>query len=441
MNDENKALGFAKARSFAIRCSEGNVDFNKSDFILLVISKFLLLKEKVIKKDDNNNVHLMTNKYNDIINAIGNYIATHATKLSLYGIDVFGTNDPLLRKNIIIVQRLRNAIAHNYYDIDYENNMLIINNCGVYNGYRYDLVCNVPISLLDTFIYSEVEAADFRKLYSREQFPNTSLANYADYIRPSDTEVTALTTTEKHDDFLDYLQEMRLRYHNNFDDDDKNKKRIMSMFSEIQKITGMDQDGVTLASCYNYLRVLFASHHDISDIGILFLDLNKFKFEGKIRKEQLQKLLKYVKGTINVIKLYLGPYGPKDVEGIKGKIKELQDNIINFLINTKKEWLNSIRNGIFHANIKIDNGIITIHDMRNQLDDNTVIFKCTGKPVDFIELADNMQKPDPTYDNLWEFIIAEFSHYFPDNVATIEGMRYVMKFANQLELGEVRGKH
>ena len=28
MNDENKALGFAKARSFAIRCSEGNVDFN-----------------------------------------------------------------------------------------------------------------------------------------------------------------------------------------------------------------------------------------------------------------------------------------------------------------------------------------------------------------------------------------------------------------------------
>ena len=52
-----KKIVIQKAREFAQRSLTGNIkNVNKEDYYMFLVSKFLLLKEMIIKKDSENNI-------------------------------------------------------------------------------------------------------------------------------------------------------------------------------------------------------------------------------------------------------------------------------------------------------------------------------------------------------------------------------------------------
>lgn len=129
----------------------------KEYFFMFSISKFILLKETILKKDSANNILYFNNVKNarfipailsfaDEIKKNGKY-QINTTSIRLEKID--GDSQKLVEA-LLLFNKVRDSLAHGQYTIDLENDSLLINNDHSNDrNNAYKLVCSIPIKLLN----------------------------------------------------------------------------------------------------------------------------------------------------------------------------------------------------------------------------------------------------------------------------------------------------
>ena len=162
----------------------------KEYYLMFTISKFILLKESILKKDSANKILYFNNvKYAKYIPAILSF-ADEIKKNGDYKID---NTSIMLKENNIDSQKLteslwifnkvRDSLAHGQYTIDLENDSLLINNdhsnC---ENNSYKLICSIPIELLNSISFyiekvdEKPDAKELSKAY--REYLEEITANY-----------------------------------------------------------------------------------------------------------------------------------------------------------------------------------------------------------------------------------------------------------------------
>ena len=158
----DKKTVIEKAREFAERSLSGNIkNVNKEDYFMFLISRFLLLKEKIIKKDsEKNEIYFNYNEGKNFLSVI-KYIVDYIKENGKVEVDSKKViiipkvyNDSLLRFYIAAFNKLRDSFAHGMYEFDLENEQLIIVNDHSNDVEPYVLNCTLPISVLEFFTYA-----------------------------------------------------------------------------------------------------------------------------------------------------------------------------------------------------------------------------------------------------------------------------------------------
>ena len=133
----NKARSFAERNLYSIFQSA-----DKDDYFLFQISKFLLLKEYVIKKDFKNKTlyfdYAKNSMYLPSIMYVVDYVRNNGKILSNNLNVIIKNSDGIKSNNLKIIEdyirdfhKIRDSIAHGGYDIDSENGLICIKNNNV----------------------------------------------------------------------------------------------------------------------------------------------------------------------------------------------------------------------------------------------------------------------------------------------------------------------
>ena len=133
----------------------------KEYFFMFSISKFVLLKERILKKDSTNNILYFNNVKNakyipsilsfaDEIKKNGNYQINN-TSIMLEKTD---RDSQKLAEALWLFNKVRDSLAHGQYTIDLENDRILINNDHSNDrNNAYKLVCSIPIKLLNSISF------------------------------------------------------------------------------------------------------------------------------------------------------------------------------------------------------------------------------------------------------------------------------------------------
>ena len=156
-----KKIVIQKAREFAQRSLTGNIkNVNKEDYYMFLVSKFLLLKEMIIKKDSENNIlyfnYNKSKEYLPVIKYIVDYIKVNGTiqkNSTTVIIEPNQYNNSNLQFYIWTFNKIRDSLAHGMYEFDLNKRQLIIKNDHSNSRDPYVLNCALPIEMFELFIY------------------------------------------------------------------------------------------------------------------------------------------------------------------------------------------------------------------------------------------------------------------------------------------------
>lgn len=160
----------------------------KEYFFMFSISKFILLKEKILKKNSANNILYFDNikdgkyipailSFADEIKKNGSY-QINKTSIRLETID---SDSKKLAEALWLFNKVRDSLAHGQYTIDLKNDCILINNDHSNDkNNSYKLVCSISIKLLNSisFYIEEIKETKDKK--------DLSIA-YRDYIKKIST--------------------------------------------------------------------------------------------------------------------------------------------------------------------------------------------------------------------------------------------------------------
>lgn len=156
----------------------------KEYFFMFSISKFILLKEKILKKNSANNILYFDNikdgkyipailSFADEIKKNGSY-QINKTSIRLEKIDKYSKK---IAEALWLFNKVRDSLAHGQYTIDLKNDCILINNDHSNDkNNSYKLVCSISIKLLNSisFYIEEIKETKDKK--------DLSIA-YRDYIK------------------------------------------------------------------------------------------------------------------------------------------------------------------------------------------------------------------------------------------------------------------
>ncbi len=181
--EEERQRRIRRAKDFAERMIlEQNFIATKEDYALMVLSSFLLVKEHIIKKDTQGDTLYVS------IDDLGNYqeamefIVQAITKLesplnNISGLTIkdekTGEEIPkTLAKTILIINKIRDSIAHDNYvfDENYEN--IIIDNVCLTDSGEVNFHITIPIYLLEQMV-----------TISEEKYDKKSVANFKENVK------------------------------------------------------------------------------------------------------------------------------------------------------------------------------------------------------------------------------------------------------------------
>lgn len=156
-----KKIVIQKAREFAQRSLNGNIkNVNREDYYMFLISKFLLLKEMIIKKDSENNIlyfdYNKSKNYLPAIKYIVDYIKVNGTiqkNSTIVVIEPKQYNNSNLQFYIWTFNKIRDSLSHGMYEFDLNGEQLIIKNDHSNSRDPYVLNCALPIEMLELFTY------------------------------------------------------------------------------------------------------------------------------------------------------------------------------------------------------------------------------------------------------------------------------------------------
>lgn len=132
----------------------------KEHFFMFTVSRFILLKENILKKDSANSILYFDNVKNaDYIPALlaiasevkkNGEFQLNSTKIVLK--DSSKSSEQLLEA-LWLFNKIRDSLAHGQYTPDLSNDRLLINNDHSSGTNGYKLICQIPINLLNSISY------------------------------------------------------------------------------------------------------------------------------------------------------------------------------------------------------------------------------------------------------------------------------------------------
>jgi len=159
----------AYSKKFAQRCINGEFGkADKIDYFMLQISKFLLLKESIIKKVSDKKIIFDYNNgliYYNQIKRIVDYVRKNGV-LKSNNIEVLiepkTYSNETLKEYIRDFHKIRDSFAHGAYKIDPDNGLIILNNNFIAKDEKnsFEIKCSLPIEFLEIFTYLEIN--DFK---------------------------------------------------------------------------------------------------------------------------------------------------------------------------------------------------------------------------------------------------------------------------------------
>ena len=204
--DRDKKAALANALELLRKVrSDEETRFTKEDWQMLQVARFLVSKEKFIKRDaDNITLYYAANKtfyflddLSDAVYTLAKYIYDNdpgliidTTKKVEYGLPLdpkySRLTNPTMDEAIIIINMVRNAIAHGNAIIDFENSLLKIDNTMPSetdpNIIKFHMNVDIPISLLSKLDLANIVKKNRPKL---EKQVMSAIAN-KDYIMQDD---------------------------------------------------------------------------------------------------------------------------------------------------------------------------------------------------------------------------------------------------------------
>ena len=276
--------------------------FNKKHYFMFCISKFLALKELVIKKDTKTNTLYFDDiKYRakipyilalrDFINDHGAYIK-NPINIRLRS----GNRDYELLEAIWLFNKLRDSIAHGKFSFDLENDQININNNEMSNPTnKFALVCKLPIAEFDflTFaIQSSTEYSDYYNITNMydKYVRKTKISNLYKYRKAFINEKYANANA-----YLDYIMDF---HKSKYSYSDFLRKRLNK-----QATTASELSEESLTSLINYLSTKSLSNGQKKEVKKLINEyIENFGWLEKASPELQEsfKKLERLKNTTDI---------------------------------------------------------------------------------------------------------------------------------------------
>ncbi len=334
-----------------------NVAINQNHMIGFEISKFILIKEHLIKKSDISGAEKTTFNveenfdYLNSINLLAAYVRSNNMEININGtVELIGVHSERLKENVQLIHMIRNSLAHNKYDI--EDGFLKINN----NGF---IICDIPLELIKKF----------------------------------------------NDECTDI-------FNKNLDGDYSND--ITNLFLN----RNLENDNKLLyISLYSYMVLCFASvDKDMDVVNIKSVNMqpnfistnHQFNTEDAAVRDCVTKCSRFQPDLNNLYE----HLNPNYYEAMATKENNLRNKLIDKINDRHIQNLRSIRNSIEHVNFLVnDDGTISLFDMNNQSDIDSKTYEITNSAKHFFTFTREIDENNISND---EFAFLNDIFYYSD---------------------------
>ena len=373
----------------------------KEYFFMFSISKFVLLKERILKKYSVNNILYFNNvkdakyipvilSFADEIKKNGNYQINN-TSIRLEKTD---RDSQKLAEALWLFNKVRDSLAHGQYTIDLENDSILINNDNsndINNAYK--LVCSIPIKLLNSIsfyieeINKKIDEKELSRAYreylekmatnydidTKKLFDNNYIININKYYN----------NKLKLDDYKYYNDYDNNKYCNNtyninneFINKDKNFERKTKQNKDFISTDEIDDDKIkkllnnlTIEELYRVVKLLL-----------------EYKPTSEKQKEQINQIIKKFKSLVDQrVKLE----EQKIFDAKSSKLMSEISDILGIKVGTKNAdatiALYMYMNLMFSQSSEIDYSHICLRNLI--IDVNP--YKYKDKDLDNLNLSDN----------------------------------------------------
>ena len=138
--------------------AEDNPNLSQDAFYMFSVSKFILLKERIIKKDSVNNIlYFDNNKFSRYIPIIFDFYkqilksGSYTRNNTVIELTNKRNGTSKLEDAIWCFNKIRDSLAHGKYSFDFNHKCITIDNTAEDNS--YSLKCEIPIDLLNSFTF------------------------------------------------------------------------------------------------------------------------------------------------------------------------------------------------------------------------------------------------------------------------------------------------
>ena len=409
---------------------DANPYLGEDAFYMFSVSKFILLKESIIKKDSIKNILYFDNKkFKNYIPIIQDFYK-HITKTGSYKRNdtiIELTDDSIksqeLENAIWCFNKIRDSLAHGKYKFDFNQKCIMIENAAQDNSYF--LKCEIPIDLLNSFtFFVEENIQNFDDRYLIEQYKhyikkiskdfnietklydNLYLYNYKYYNKFIDNNKYKTNT------YIDNTRNNNSIYNNIYDNSSINNKNIIKDNNIYDKSNKLGKESKSDALFINK-GIDFILNQEIEKISIEELcNLAKLlliiKPKNQNEKELIVKLLKQ-------FSILLRQYSDvKDNKGFSKKTEELITEMQSIL-GIKNDCKNP--NGIislynymslvFSQTDKIDYSKLKVHPMLINFTPKNII---EGTAVNYFNTIDSIKRKCEEFNSKMESHISNYDN-------------------------------
>lgn len=416
------------------------IKLSMEHYFMFSVTKFLLTKESIIKKNCNDNTITFdtSNQYLGTILTEYHYISKNL-KYKVDGVETYDeVDDSVILENVPekteeekkfkryikeavwCIDKIRDSFAHGKYSFDIKNHLIVIDN--EYDTFdvngkvkHHSFKCSFPpelISMLGKRVKSENEVI-------LEQFEDKGLINkYNNDFKKLDNTIKlkydSYKKINKLNDF--YKNDDKL---NKYDREGKvNKKaynkdkplsimskelyvhnQAISVMAETVSTMNLDasEESVLTSILYNHLLLLLSDETKEYDYSnLLLLGLN-YKFAPSKDEKNKSDDITNTKGPIKkAAKTFNNNYAGINEHGRVKRCKELFEGLYNKLTNQfgirNKSVIKRIRNSIMHGHIEVKNGVIKLYDRSDKTDNESPNqFDCTTDNKGLLELINELE--------------------------------------------------
>ena len=399
---------------------KNDVTLGMEHYFMFSITKFLLTKEQIIKKNNNNKTiefdvtseYLSTilTQYREISKSLYYRVDGIRTfdevdnSVSLINLNEEMSNDPklirLIKESVWCIDKIRDSLAHGKYDFNIQEHKIIINN--EYDTFdqngniiHHAFKCEVPPEILamlgksykkefDTY-KDETLTLEYQK---RHNGINNILKSKYSLIQNNNTTINELKKPPRKP--LSVMSE-EIYVHN----------AAITKIAETVKALGLKgkENDIFTSLLYNHLLLLLSDEtREYNYDELLLLNQNYTFLESKDSSNKEEDITN-TKGPIKrIIKKFNKQYKKlneyEKVKRCKELFKSMYSSLKEQIGIRNKNVIKRIRNSIMHGNIEIDtaNGTIKLFDRTDNTTDSQVNqFECETDNYSLLELIDELE--------------------------------------------------